>query len=139
MENLGLTEPLDFESDVPVSTQIGNRIKFAIARGAYGPNAQLPSVRGLARALVVNPNTVIKVFRDLELEGTIYSQAGKGVFVSPGSLRRCRRDRVAIIEEKLTEAVGLARGAQLDERELDELWERVKSSGKTPREQGRDR
>jgi GntR family transcriptional regulator len=129
VESLGLTEPLDFESDVPVFSQIANRLKFAIARGAYAPNAQLPSVRALAKALVVNPNTVIRVYHDLELEGLIYTHQGKGVFVSPGALRRCRRERVEIVEEKLGEAVDLARKADVGDAELDELWKRAKSEG----------
>ena len=48
---LGMTEPLNFESDVPVYEQIGQRIKFAIASGAYRADDKLPSVRALARSL----------------------------------------------------------------------------------------
>ena len=123
---VGLTEPVDFESDVPVYEQIKNRIKFAIARGAYGPDAQLPSVRGLARAILVNPNTVIRVYRELEQDGLIYTQRGRGVFVSPGAARRCRRERTEIVEEKLREALALARRASLDEDEIEALWQRLK-------------
>jgi GntR family transcriptional regulator len=124
-----MTEPLDFDSDVPVYEQIGRRIKFAIARGAYVPKEQLPSVRALARGLVVNPNTVSRVYRSLEQEGLIYSQRGKGVFVAPHAARRCRRSRMAIVEDRLKDAIDLARQANLDDAELRELWDRLMNTG----------
>lgn len=126
---LGMSEPLDFDSDVPVYEQIGTRIKFAIARGAYGPNAQLPSVRALARSLLVNPNTVIRVYRELERDGLVYTQRGRGVFVAPHAARRCKKGRTALIEERLGEAVALARQAGLDDTTLEALWQRTLQAG----------
>lgn len=123
---LGLTEPLDFDSDVPVYEQISNRIKFAIARQAYRPDTRLPSVRSLARNLVVNPNTIVRVYRDLEQEELIYSKRGVGVFVSPQADQRCRLDRMVIVEEKLKEALEVARRANLSNQELEELWQRLR-------------
>lgn len=124
---LGLTEPLDFEGDTPVYEQIKNRIKFAIARAAFGPNDQLPSVRALASGLLVNPNTVVRVYRELEHEGLLYTRKGKGVFVAPHSARRCRRERMAIVLEKLSAALEEARRADLDDAELDALWLQLRS------------
>lgn len=124
---LGLTDPLDFDSDVPVYEQIGQRLKFAIARGAYDANAKLPSVRSLARSLLVNPNTVIRVYRELEQAGLIYTRRGKGVFVAPHAGRRCRRARTDIVEHTLREAIALARSAELDDDELEALWQRLKA------------
>ena len=122
---LGMTEPLDFSSDVPVYEQIARRVTFAIARGAYGPKEQLPSVRALARALLVNPNTVSRVYRTLEHDGLVYTHRGKGVFVAPHAARRCRRSRMAIVEDRLREAIALGRQANLEDTELDELWGRL--------------
>jgi GntR family transcriptional regulator len=122
---LGMTEPLDFDSDVPVYEQIARRVTFAIARGAYGPKEQLPSVRGLARDLLVNPNTVSRVYRTLEHDGLVYTRRGKGVFVAPHAARRCRRSRMAIVEDRLREAISLGRQANLDDVELRELWRRL--------------
>ena len=127
METLpvGLTEPLDWSSDVPAYEQIKTRITFAIARGAFGPNEQLPSVRALAKALVVNPNTIIRVYRELEQEGLLYTRKGVGVFVVPHAARRCRRERDTLVEDTLREAIALARKAAMDDAELDELWRRL--------------
>lgn len=137
---LGLTEPLDFEGDTPVYEQIKNRIKFAIARGAFGPNDQLPSVRALAGGLLVNPNTVVRVYRELEQEGLLWTRKGKGVFVAPHSGRRCRRDRVAIVLDKLSAALEEARRADLDEAELEALWRQLKAqpAGETGEAEGRE-
>ena len=126
---LGMSEPLDFDSDVPVYEQIGTRVKFAIARGAYEANAQLPSVRALARALLVNPNTVIRVYRDLERDGLIYTRRGKGVFVAPHAARRCKKSRATLVEERLGEALALARQAGLADDELEALWRRLLEAG----------
>ncbi|MCA9643364.1 MAG: GntR family transcriptional regulator [Myxococcales bacterium] len=123
---VGLAEPLDFESDVPVYEQISNRIKFAIARRAFKPNEKLPSVRTLARHLVVNPNTIVRVFRDLEQEGLIYAKRGIGMFVATRAGQRCDRERLAIVEEKLREALDVARRAELSEPEIEELWNRLR-------------
>lgn len=128
MPALGLTEPLDFESDVPIYEQIANRVKFAIARGAYGPDDALPSVRALAKTLLVNPNTVVRVYRELELAGLLRTHPGKGVFAAQGSQRQCRRERTTIVEEKLREVLGLARTAELGEAELEELWNKLKGA-----------
>lgn len=127
MESLpvGLTEPLDWSSDVPAYEQIKTRITFAIARGAFGPNEQLPSVRALARALVVNPNTVIRVYRELEQEDLLYTRKGVGVFVVPHAARRCRKERDALVEERLREAIVLARQAAMDDAELETLLRRL--------------
>ena len=102
-------------------------IKFAIARGAYAPNEKLPSVRSLARSLLVNPNTVIRVYRELEQAGLLYARRGKGVFVAPRARRRCKRERVSIVEDKLGEALDLARRANLDDLELEEIWRRLRA------------
>ncbi|MBX3469033.1 MAG: GntR family transcriptional regulator [Planctomycetes bacterium] len=127
---VGLTEPLDWTSDVPAYEQIKNRITFAIARGAFGPNDQLPSVRALARGLVVNPNTVIRVYRELEQGGLLYTRKGVGVFVVPHAARRCRRERDAIVEDRLREAIDLARRAAMDDDELEALLRRLLAEGR---------
>lgn len=131
METLpvGLTEPLDWTSDVPAYEQIKTRITFAIARGAFGPNGQLPSVRALARSLVVNPNTIIRVYRELEQEDLLYTRKGVGVFVVPHAARRCRKERDTLVEDRLREAIDLARKAAMDDAELEALLRRLLDEG----------
>lgn len=84
-----LTKP-DSASGIPVYLQLVEQIKHAVASGMLTPGAQLPGVRKVAEDLLINPNTVVKAWRELEHEGFIEVRHGAGAFVSrtaPG-LRR---------------------------------------------------
>lgn len=123
---LGLTEPLDWSSDVPAYEQVKHRIRAGVARGAFPAHTQLPSVRELARGLVVNPNTISRVYRELEQDGVLYTRKGVGVFVAPRAAGRCRRETDGAVEERLREAIELARRADMDEAALEALWRRLR-------------
>jgi GntR family transcriptional regulator len=72
----------DTKSGVPLYRQIIEQIKVGIARGDVGPGDQLPTVRQLAVDLSINPNTVIRAYRELEIEGVLETHQGSGTFVS---------------------------------------------------------
>ncbi len=72
---------IDTKSGVPFYRQIIEQVKFAIARGDLKPGDQLPTVRQLAVDLSINPNTVIRAYRELELAGVLETQQGSGTFV----------------------------------------------------------
>src|SRR5438105_7975462 len=69
-------------SGVPIYLQLMEQVKHAIETGALRPGDQLPGIRPLAEELVINPNTVAKVYRELEHEGVIELRHGAGAFVS---------------------------------------------------------
>ncbi len=73
---------LDYKNDKPLHEQITVAIKNLIIRGVLKKDEQLPSVRDLSVELTVNPNTVQRAYKTLELDGIIYSIRGKGNFVS---------------------------------------------------------
>ena len=73
---------LDYKSGKPLHEQISQGIKDLVICGALLKDEQLPSVRDLSVELTVNPNTVQKAYRNLEMEGIIYSIRGRGNFVS---------------------------------------------------------
>src|SRR5437762_6346350 len=77
-----ITFKLDSKSGVPVYRQIQDLIRYGIASGLLTPGEQLPTVRALAVELSVNPNTVIKAYSNLELEGVLASEQGSGTFVA---------------------------------------------------------
>ena len=60
---------IDAKSGVPFYRQIIEQVKFAMARGDLGPGDQLPTVRQLAVNLSINPNTVVRAYRELEAAG----------------------------------------------------------------------
>jgi GntR family transcriptional regulator len=116
---------MDFSVDVasrtPIYRQLVEQIRTAIARGRLQANARLPSVRDLSRRLVINPNTVARVYTELERDGLLVTRHGLGVFVAPpGSdlTKKARRERLGILLDGFfTEAVLL--GFSADEvREL---------------------
>jgi len=71
----------------PVYLQIKEQLERRIASGALTPGASLPSVRVLAQQLSINPNTVVRAYRELEALGLVVSRHGEGTFVS-STLRR---------------------------------------------------
>jgi len=73
---------IDTKSGIPIYRQIIEQIKFAIAGGGLVTGEQLPTVRQLAVDLAINPNTVIRAYRELEIEGLLETQQGSGTFVS---------------------------------------------------------
>lgn len=73
---------LDYKNDKPLHEQISQGIKDLIICGALEKDERLPSVRDLSVELTVNPNTVQKAYKNLEMEGIIYSIRGCGNFVS---------------------------------------------------------
>lgn len=76
---------LDFHSRIPIYEQIKKEIKLAISRGELKANDQLPSLRQLSAQLSINVNTIKRALAELEAEGTTYSIAGKGTFISSDS------------------------------------------------------
>ena len=98
-------------SRIPIYRQVAGQVREAIATGRLRDGDKLPSVRELSRTLVVNPNTVARVYTELEREGVLYTRPGLGVFVTrPRSelTKRARRQRlVQTLDSLLTEAVHL--------------------------------
>ncbi len=86
---------LDFHSGKPIYRQIVEYFIEKIGRGELEDGASIPSIRELAEALSVNPNTVAKAYKELEREGYIYARPGIGMFV------KLSKDRIReIIREK---------------------------------------
>ena len=73
---------LDYRDARPIYSQIIDGFREQIAAGILKPGDKLPSVRDLAAELAINPNTIQRSYRQLELEGWIVSMQGKGCFVS---------------------------------------------------------
>ncbi len=68
----------------PLYVQIVDEVRRAVSCGLLPPGDSLPSVRELAGALRINPNTVLQAYRELEREGVVEVRRGQGTFVAPG-------------------------------------------------------
>lgn len=73
---------IDAHSSVPIFVQIADHTRRAVAAGMYRAGEPIPSLRALAVALVVNPNTVQRAYDQLEREGLIEARKGLGMFVT---------------------------------------------------------
>ena len=102
---------------MPFYRQIIEQVKFAIARGDLVPGDQLPTVRQLAVELSINPNTVIRAYRELEIEKVLETQQGSGTYVGhkPPDIDALERKRM--LDQILTDLLARASsyGFSLDE------------------------
>jgi DNA-binding transcriptional regulator YhcF (GntR family) len=108
---------IDTKSGVPFYRQIIEQAKFAIARGDLEPGHRLPTVRQLAVDLSINPNTVIRAYRELEIEGVLNTQQGSGTFVSDKRPEVDPLERQRMLDQILTDMLARASdyGLSLDE------------------------
>jgi GntR family transcriptional regulator len=93
---------LDLQSGVPVYRQIIDQVRGGVASGALAVGDQLPTVRQLAVDLSINPNTVVRAYRELELGGLLETHQGTGTFISAQKMRGGSAER----ERQLSQIVG---------------------------------
>ena len=111
---------VDGRSGVPPYQQIVQQVRQALRMGTLTVGDQLPSVREVVTATAINPNTVLKAYRDLEREGLVEARAGHGTFVRarppgppPGTYSRLGRGLAAWVRE--------ARSAGIDDDAIESL------------------
>ena len=86
---------IDLHSGMPVYRQLIDQVRSGIASGSLTAGDQLPTVRQLAVDLAINPNTVMRAYRELELGGLLETHQGTGTFISNKKLQKnsAERDR----------------------------------------------
>ena len=114
---------LDMASGVPVYRQIIDQVMGGVASGTLNTGDQLPTVRQLAVDLSVNPNTVVRAYRELELRGVLDSHHGTGTFISRKKIRRSDSERQRQLEQLVADFVARAGAAGFTVRELLEQLE----------------
>jgi GntR family transcriptional regulator len=86
-----MTQPfqfwLDLKSGVPVYRQLIDQVLVAIASGSLSPGDQLPTVRQLAVDLSINPNTVVRAYKELEIRGVLTTQQGMGTYITTQKIK----------------------------------------------------
>lgn len=113
---------LDLQSGVPVYRQIIDQVTGGIATGAMTPGDQLPTVRQVAVDLAINPNTVMRAYRELEIRGVLETQQGTGTFIGNKKVKRDDVERRRQLSQLVNELVGRAGAAGFT---LDELLEEI--------------
>jgi GntR family transcriptional regulator len=106
---------------VPIYLQIVNQVKYLVASGRLAPGEELPAIRVLAEQLVVNPNTVARSYRELEMAGIVTKRRTAGTYVSETGSPLARRERVRILTERIDALLAEARQMNFPLGELIEL------------------
>jgi GntR family transcriptional regulator len=130
---------INIYSSVAVYVQIENSARFAIASGILKPGDKLPSVRELSDWLQINPNTVAKSYRDLEVMGLLYTRRGMGVFVQKSAETKCRERCRQEIAARAFEVISEAKAAGMKKPEINDIIKRclklsVSPYSETPKE-----
>jgi GntR family transcriptional regulator len=99
---------------LPIYLQIVNQVKYLVASGRLAAGEELPPIRTLAQELVVNPNTVARAYRELELVGIVEKRRTAGTYVSATGSPLARRERVRILTERIDALLAEARQMNID-------------------------
>jgi GntR family transcriptional regulator len=125
---------LDSVSGVPVYRQIIDQVQGGISTGSLRPGDQLPTVRQVAVDLEINPNTVLRAYRELEIRGVLETEQGRGTFVSTRKVQRNELERERQLDQLVGEFVARAGAGGFDAGEvIDRLRELVPAREKKVR------
>ena len=103
--------------------QIVRQVKFAVANGTLPAGELVPSVRELAKELAVNPNTVVRAYRDLTTEGILEPVRGTGLAVTADAVSHCEKERLGLLRERIRHVLEEAHSSRLEAAEVRELVE----------------
>jgi len=112
---------LDPRSGVPVYRQIIDQVQGGIASGSLVAGDQLPTVRQLAVDLAINPNTVLRAYRELELGGLLETQQGTGTFITQKRIEHDQVERARQLNQLAGDFVARAGAAGFTVEELLEV------------------
>jgi GntR family transcriptional regulator len=125
---------LDVQSGVPVYRQIIDQVLGGVAAGALTAGRQLPTVRQVAVDLAINPNTVVRAYRELEIRGVLQTQQGTGTFIGERKVERDEAERFRQLGQLVNEVVSRAGAAGFTIEELlEQINERTTHAGKKRR------
>lgn len=112
---------IEFTSGIPVYRQIVNFVSSEIGKGTLRAGDRLPTIRELTETLGVNPNTIAKAYRELDLRGVITSRRGNGSFVADASAAQAghtAKEKKAKLDELMGRLIAEAKGFGISGQEL---------------------
>jgi GntR family transcriptional regulator len=114
---------LDLHSGMPVYRQLIDQVRGGMASGSLKPGDQLPTVRQLAVDLEINPNTVMRAYRELELSGLLETHQGTGTFIANKKVEKNSAERERHLGQMAGEFAARAGAAGFT---LEELIDRLR-------------
>jgi GntR family transcriptional regulator len=123
------------QGGVPIYLQVMQQIKYLVASGRLQTGDELPSIRALAEELIVNPNTIARAYRELELEGVVEKRRTAGTFVADSGSPLARKERLKSLKQRVDQL--LVETYQMG-FELDDVVKLLKQSeiGSKPTKKG---
>jgi GntR family transcriptional regulator len=118
---------LDNGSGVPVYRQLIDQVQAGLATGSLSIGRQLPTVRQVAVDLAINPNTVLRAYRELEIRGVLDTQQGTGTFIAAQPPQRDDDGRTRRLDQLIDDFVARAGAGGFT---LAEILEALKERGK---------
>lgn len=115
---------LDLASGVPLYRQIIEQVRNGIAFRSLLPGDQLPTVRQTAVDLAINPNTVVRAYRELEIRGVIETHQGTGTFVANQKVEHSDLERQRQLDQLVSEFVARANSAGFS---VEDILERLQN------------
>jgi GntR family transcriptional regulator len=112
---------LEVRSGVPTYLQLVQQVRQAIRLGMLAPGDQLPTVKEVVGSLAINPNTVLKAYRELDAEGLVEGRRGVGTFVN-GDVTPVPADDLSDLRSALQRWINRARAADLDDDSIAVLF-----------------
>ena len=117
---------IDAQSRIPIFEQLEKQILEFISIGVLSANDQLPSVRSLACEIGVNPNTVSKAYQELEAQGYIYTEKGKGCFIADNGSKKTIK---SVKLQEFREVVAEMKQYHIESKELHNCINHVYGEG----------
>ena len=109
---------LDEHSGVPVYRQLIDQVQGAVASNVLAAGDQLPTVRQVAVDLAINPNTVLRAYREMEIRGLLDSQQGTGTFIADRKVEYSKDERERMLGQLVGEFVSRAGAAGFTLKQL---------------------
>ena len=111
---------LNYRDSRPIYEQVKDGLRRLVMTGAIAPGDKLPSVRQMAAALAINPNTIQRAYTQLEAEGYVYTVSGRGTFVSEGQEQNRQRRRE--VTARVLPLMAELRDLGMTREEWTDLW-----------------
>lgn len=108
---------------MPIYKQLKDQVLHLVETGVLKQGDQLPSIRALAESLVVNPNTIVRIYRELEQEGLIVVSHGLGAFIAITKDRPTKKDLLKKGQSQFKSVIVQLTERGLDQKEIRRLFE----------------
>ncbi len=125
------------QDGVPIYLQIVQQIKLLVASGRLQSGDELPAIRTLAEQLTVNPNTVARAYRELEVAGIVEKRRTAGTFVADQGSPLAKRERTKLLTERIDQLLAEAEHLSVGFEDLLKLIQQRQSLLEQPPKSGR--